>query len=828
MTSSLLGAAAIAAAFSCETLHADEWNGSTEWAKFDVEARRAMWVWNPVSVDGNKTANRNWDGVKNSKDQFFANYKGSRDMFFDFCENKSIRVIYMFTGTYQWTNYNSGTIDYAEEHMLDFLKEANERGIQIWYMYYLNDDRDSATLVNNTKQTLTIAKAVDTFNKKYPEARFAGIHGDQEPNDQSVYVGMLENTKRAYDWIEETGSDLLTSQALRPTWRNQSVTYNGETKVMNEHMQDWLHHSVLMAYSDTPNTVYNWSNKVISYAESIGRTAAIGSELADLEDAWTNADKETWYEELTAESDATRFKVGSTDGTTWEDMMHETVNRFEDNAGFDRLVIHTYSWYFKHWFGDYPRDYLLGLEGGEYNSAANSPAKVDLTEDSRELIGYGPVAAENIAPTANAGGDLTLPDSDGLEGETVTLDGSASSDSDGSIVSYVWTENGSQIATGKTASVRLSDGIHIIQLTVTDNDGAESTDNTVIEIAAPVVEEEPTGNALENCDFAGSTAGGYQDTNFDAGCWTRVKPDSAACNIWVTDSSYDPVIGEDNVAIKGRWHNCYVYQEFNASSGNSYNLAVDTMINRSDSRWQPQLSVQWFDASGNELSEILTVSYLYPNDATPNTWYQLSGTAIAPAKAATGRIILHCVNAGNGGVGGIFYFDNAVVDGSFSELTFDDFEDGLGNWSTTGADSNWTVDSTAETAPAGFERSLHLQGKSDSSIAHLTDSIDLSNSSQLRVKFTFQTVRFNGNNGNEDFFLEVYDGSQWVEIGNYKKVNTNADEITTFPNNVTYIIEETVDSSMLNFAADASVRFRCDASGAGDELYIDNVTISAK
>ena len=41
-------------------------------------------------------------------------------------------------------------------------------------------------------------------------------------------------------------------------------------------------------------------------------------------------------------------------------------------------------------------------------------------------------------PTANAGPDRNVADTDGQPGESVTLDGSASTDTDGTIVSYEW------------------------------------------------------------------------------------------------------------------------------------------------------------------------------------------------------------------------------------------------------------------------------------------------------------------------------------------------------------------------------------------------------
>jgi hypothetical protein len=87
----------------------------------------------------------------------------------------------------------------------------------------------------------------------------------------------------------------------------------------------------------------------------------------------------------------------------------------------------------------------------------------------------------NVPPTAYAGLDQTLTDSDESGSESVTLDGSASSDSDGSIVSYVWTLDGVEIATGATPTVDLAVGVHTITLTVT-GDGATGSDEVIGEM----------------------------------------------------------------------------------------------------------------------------------------------------------------------------------------------------------------------------------------------------------------------------------------------------------------------------------------------------------
>ncbi len=94
--------------------------------------------------------------------------------------------------------------------------------------------------------------------------------------------------------------------------------------------------------------------------------------------------------------------------------------------------------------------------------------------------------AANVAPSADAGADRTIPDSNGQPGESVTLDGSGSDDSDGSIVSWAWSEGSDSIGSGETVAVDLADGVHTITLTVTDDRGATASDDVVITVQAPV------------------------------------------------------------------------------------------------------------------------------------------------------------------------------------------------------------------------------------------------------------------------------------------------------------------------------------------------------
>ncbi len=98
---------------------------------------------------------------------------------------------------------------------------------------------------------------------------------------------------------------------------------------------------------------------------------------------------------------------------------------------------------------------------------------------------------ENIPPVANAGNDLNA-----QVGQTITITGSGT-DSDGSIVSYVWNNGTTQLAT--TASfgyTPTTEGTDTLTLTVTDDDGADASDTMNVAVSTtPAVNNPPIANA---------------------------------------------------------------------------------------------------------------------------------------------------------------------------------------------------------------------------------------------------------------------------------------------------------------------------------------------
>ncbi|QPC82061.1 PD40 domain-containing protein [Phototrophicus methaneseepsis] len=94
-------------------------------------------------------------------------------------------------------------------------------------------------------------------------------------------------------------------------------------------------------------------------------------------------------------------------------------------------------------------------------------------------------------PIADAGADITiLANPSGTA--NVLLDASGSTDSDGTIVSYEWSESSKLLGTGISQTVTLPVGIHTIHLEVTDDSSQTDTDIIIV-----TVEEERASSPID-------------------------------------------------------------------------------------------------------------------------------------------------------------------------------------------------------------------------------------------------------------------------------------------------------------------------------------------
>jgi subtilisin family serine protease len=124
-----------------------------------------------------------------------------------------------------------------------------------------------------------------------------------------------------------------------------------------------------------------------------------------------------------------------------------------------------------------------------------------------DAVSYG---LTNLPPAADAGADQTVLDNDRDGSELVTLDGGASSDRDGSIVSYDWREGGTSIGIEATVDVWLSVGVHTLMLEVTDDDGDSDTDTVVVTVS-PANQVTVTASTPQAAE-AGAVAGVFTVT----------------------------------------------------------------------------------------------------------------------------------------------------------------------------------------------------------------------------------------------------------------------------------------------------------------------------
>jgi hypothetical protein len=109
-------------------------------------------------------------------------------------------------------------------------------------------------------------------------------------------------------------------------------------------------------------------------------------------------------------------------------------------------------------------------------------------------------AVPNVVPTADAGPDQTVASNAG-----VSLNGNGSSDPDGTIASYAWTQTGGTAVTlsganTATPSFTAPTGPATLtfQLEVTDNDGGTDTDSVTISVNAPPAVVDASGSVIVN------------------------------------------------------------------------------------------------------------------------------------------------------------------------------------------------------------------------------------------------------------------------------------------------------------------------------------------
>lgn len=149
----------------------------------------------------------------------------------------------------------------------------------------------------------------------------------------------------------------------------------------------------------------------------------------------------------------------------------------------------------------------------------------------------------------------------------------------------------------------------------------------------------------------------------------------------------------------------------------------------------------------------------------------------------------------------------------WSTLVSDDFEAGFGTFTGDGNDGRLYTRTTY--ARSGDNAAL-IRDDTNSSVVELANSLNVNNLLELKIDFHYRAESMETG---ESFVVEYWDGSTWAHLETY----TSGDNLVIG----SYEAESfTLTPASHTLAADFSLRFRCDASGNRDFVYIDDVTIS--
>jgi hypothetical protein len=247
--------------------------------------------------------------------------------------------------------------------------------------------------------------------------------------------------------------------------------------------------------------------------------------------------------------------------------------------------------------------------------------------DSNEVY-YSVPQSQNTPPIANAGSDCIIP-----EGDPVVLDGSASGDPDGTIVTYHWIQTaGTTITLSDAAAVKpdftapqvvSSAGETLkFQLTVTDNGGLTNTDTVFINVNDLVLTDRD-GDGVANeqdafpddpeewADSDSDGEGNNQDTDDD----NDGMPD-----IWEVEYGLDPLNADDGQDADGDGFTNVVEYQYQTSPTDNSSIPPQTPV-----------AVAGFDQTVTEGSTVTldgSASYDANGDIAAYQWKQIDGPEI--------------------------------------------------------------------------------------------------------------------------------------------------------------------------------------------------------
>ena len=236
-----------------------------------------------------------------------------------------------------------------------------------------------------------------------------------------------------------------------------------------------------------------------------------------------------------------------------------------------------------------------------------------------------------------------------------------------------------------------------------------------------------------------------------------------------------------------------------------------------------------FSASATSITEGSSVTFtdLSTNDPTAWSWTFAGGTpssstsqnpSVTYNTAGTYDVTLIASNSAGSDTETKTGYITVTSAPSTVTLSFTDFESGWGIWKDGGGDCKYYTRSTY--AWSGSDAADIQDNSGVASSFYMTNGVDVHTPGYVELKVEFYFVAVSMDNSNEDFWVQYYDGSSWYTVADF-------DQGTDFDNGTFYVATVTILESNLNFPTNMKLRFMCDASGNRDDVYIDDITVTA-
>ncbi|MGB7394152.1 MAG: carbohydrate-binding protein [Pricia sp.] len=485
----------------------------------------------------------------------------------------------------------------------------------------------------------------------------------------------------------------------------------------------------------------------------------------------------------------------------------------------------------------------------------------------------------NSSPMASAGEDITIEDRDNNGSEEVTLDGSLSTDPDGTLVSYNWAIAGQDSVTGATPTVSLPIGTHTATLTVTDDAGGTAIDEVIVTVSDAVPITFPGTISAANWNRMFGVEG--DPVGFiDAGDWMEydiVVPETGIYSLSVSYASPDG--GQFEFQVDGATK-AVVDLTATGGYGDYQDLNTTIELEQGNQVLRLEAITAGYNLEGYSFRLMPPVAPV-PGIIVAAEWQRMSGVDGNPVGFIdAGDWMEYDIEVSEGGLydvsvlfaspdgGDQFEFrvdgeTKTVVDvpatGGFADyenldttieleqgfqvlrvqaitggynldtfsfvkrpvlettvLSFSDFEDGFGIWTDGGKDC--ALKKGKKYAHQG-KASIRIRDDSgiESSFYH-TQGVNLTPYESLKVEFWYKAKKMPYGKG---FVVEYYDGSVWQEVADFKAGRD-------FYNEVFYTGEVVVDKTDYDFPLDAKLRFRSKGLKNKSQIFVDEVKISAQ